>query len=182
MGATYRSPLRRSVRLRGYDYSSAGAYSVTLCTHLRECFLADINETIVTISEAGQLVEKCWLDIPDHFKDVTLDEFIVMPNHVHGIIIISGHGVGATHGSPSIRRAPPLGPKPNSLPAIIATFKGASGKRVNLLRDRKGAPVWQRNYYEHVIRNEADMDRIRDYIQMNPFRWLEDEENPSRKS
>ena len=167
---------RRSIRLKGYDYTRAGAYFVTLCTRERECSLGQIEDGIVILSEYGRLVERCWRDLPRHSPRVALDVFVVMPNHVHGVIWIVDIGRGTACRAPTVER---LGqPIPHSLPTIIRSFKSAVTKRINGLRATPSLPVWQRNYYERVIRDDDEWQRIREYIQMNPARWEEDENHP----
>ena len=112
-----------------------------------------------------------------HFAHVELDVSVVMPNHIHGIIILN-ESVGATHASP-LRNARGIGQVPGSLSAIVGSFKSASSRRINQLRGTPGTPVWQRGFYDHVIRNDEDLARIREYIATNPLRWSLDEENPS---
>jgi len=198
-----------SVRLPGYDYRREGAYFITVCAHTRsrtEPF-GRIVRGAPELTAMGQVVEACWLEIPDHFPFVALDAFVVMPDHLHGIVIIgeampvrAGHAgpprvgathatdggathptdvgathptdVGATHASPLPVPAPPRGPAPGSIPAIVGSFKSAAARRVNLLRGTPEEPVWQRNYHEHIIRNTRALRRIRRYIAENPGRWL----------
>jgi putative methionine-R-sulfoxide reductase with GAF domain/REP element-mobilizing transposase RayT len=126
------------------------------------------------LSPIGKIVSEYWKQIPDHHTDVTLDEFVVMPNHVHGIITI----VGARHASPNSVKP---GPKPRSLGSIIGSFKSAVTKKVDEIRNSSGASLWQRNYYEHIIRNERELNLIRQYIISNPLQWELDRENPAVK-
>lgn len=167
---------RRSIRLPGYDYSQPGAYFITICTHRRALLFGRIKETEILLHRAGAIVAKCWQEIPQHFPSVSLDQWIVMPNHLHGILVISDEptGVGARHASPL--------PQVAAISTVIGSFKSAAAKHVNAARRTPGAPVWQRNYYEHVVRNERALDRIRNYIAANPFEWSEDPENPSSSS
>jgi REP element-mobilizing transposase RayT len=167
-------PGRRSIRLPEYDYSGPGLYFVTICTDGRRCLFGEIVGQRMTLNESGRLVESCWREIPDHFSHIDLDDFVVMPNHLHGIVGIA-EPVGATHGSPP---GTARGPTHRSLGAIIGTFKTAVAQRINRLRRTTGVSVWQRNYYEHIIRNERALDAIRQYIAENPRRWGEDGENP----
>jgi putative transposase len=122
------------------------------------------------------------LAIPDHFPHVLLDEFVVMPNHVHGIIVIMPtHAVGATHASPlqnDDTPTRPRGPQRQSVGSIVGSFKSAATKRINEQRGTPGAPVWQRDYFEHIIRNDESLNRIREYILNNPLQWALDRENP----
>jgi REP element-mobilizing transposase RayT len=137
----------------------------------------------MALSKFGEIVAACWHDIPRHFQDVELDTFVIMPNHVHGIVVIARDNegardnVGATHASPPPR---PRGPKRQSVAAIVGSFKSASTRRINKLRGTPGVAGWQRDYYEHVIRNEDGLNRIREYIFTNPLRWALDRENPGR--
>lgn len=160
---------RRSTRLQAYDYAQAGAYFVTICA--RACLFGEISNNTMQTNQLGQIVEECWAAIPSHFPDVELDVFCLMPNHFHGIIVIS---VGATHASPLQRP----GPSSRSLGAIVGSFKSAATKRIRELKNMPNLVIWQRNYYEHVIRNDSDLDRIRTYIVNNPFQWANDENNP----
>lgn len=167
---------RRSVRLKEYDYASAGIYFVTICTYEKRCILGNVIAEKTSLSQTGAIVAKCWSRIPDHHPNVKLDEFVLMPNHVHGIIEI----VGATHASPLRNRKKP-GPPPASLGAIVGSFKSAVTKRVNETNNSPGASFWQRNYYERVIRNEKELKLIRQYIATNPLQWELDRENPQYK-
>jgi putative transposase len=176
---------RHSIRLKGYDYTQAGAYFVTVCTKDRACLFGDVADGEMRLNQIGYIVRQCWLAIPEHFPRVLLDEFMVMPNHVHGIIVIirATHNVGATHASPqpnaSPLRARPHGPQRQSVASIVGSFKSAATKRINEHRGTPGTPVWQRNYYEHIIRNDESLNRIRQYIMNNPLQWTLDRENPA---
>nr|WP_315862938.1 transposase [Thermosynechococcus sp. NK55a] len=290
---------RRSIRLKGYDYTQPGAYFITICTHDRACLFGEVVEGQMRLNEAGHIAQQCWTDIPNHFPHIQLDEFIIMPNHVHGILVIVHHvhHVGARHavpphgmpphgmpphgmpphgmpphgmpphgmpphgmpphgmpphgmpphgmpphgmpphgmpphgmpphgmpphgmpphgmpphgmpphgmpphgmpphgmpphGMPPHGMPPPPMASPNptveqfgkpvhgSLPTIVRSFKSATTRHINILRGTPGAPVWQRNYYEHIIRNEDALHRIRQYIATNPLRWHLDRENADR--
>ena len=164
---------RRSIRLRGYDYSRAGAYFVTVCAQERECVFGDVVSGRMVLNNSGRMVEKCWNDIPVHFPHVKSDEFIVMPNHVHGILLI----VGARHAVP----LPEQFGKPvsSSIPTVVRSFKSAATKQINQTRNNPGAKLWQRNYYEHIIREDDELNRIREYMISNPAQWESDPENPS---
>lgn len=174
---------RRSIRLKGYDYTQAGAYFVTICTKDRACLFGDVADGVMRLDQMGHIVRQCWLAIPDHFPHVLLDEFVVMPNHVHGIIVIMAtHDVGATHASPlqnDDTPTRPRGPQPRSVASIVGSFKSAAAKRINEHRGTPGAPIWQRNYYEHIIRDDESLNLIRNYIADNPLRWYLDRENPN---
>ncbi len=169
---------RRSIRLKGYDYAQAGAYFVTICTQDRECLFGDIVEGTMWLNDAGQMVEDEWSRTSAVRPNVQLDAFVVMPNHIHGIICIADDGRGTARRAPTVER---FGhPVRGSLPTIVRAFKSATTKHVNEMRQTPGVPVWQRNYYEHVIRDEYELDHIREYIVGNPARWEEDVNNPGR--
>jgi len=174
---------RRSIRLKGYDYTRAGAYFVTICTKDRACLFGDVADGVMRLNQMGHIVRQCWLAIPNHVPHVLLDEFVVMPNHVHGILVIMPtHDVGATHASPlqnDDTPTRPRGPQPQSVASIVGSFKSAATKRINHHRGTPGAPVWQRNYYEHIIRDDESLNLIRNYIADNPLRWQIDAENPN---
>jgi len=174
---------RRSIRLKGYDYTRAGAYFVTICTKDRACLFGDVADGVMRLNQMGHIVRQCWLAIPDHVPHVLLDEFVVMPNHVHGILVMMPtHDVGATHASPlqnDDTPARPRGPQPRSVASIVGSFKSAAAKRINEHHGTPGAPIWQRNYYEHIIRDDESLNSIRNYIADNPLRWQIDAEHPN---
>lgn len=252
---------RRSIRLRDYDYTQSGAYFVTLCTHERLPLFGAVVSGEMVCNVWGQIVQACWDEIPAHYPMVELDAFVVMPNHMHGIIVITGgdsvvtHSVGAqyiaplrsaasqqsqsstrmesaneksipmqsangqqvqaqsgddgvrvqlgddgvraqsggndvraqyiapvqppiqqstTPQQPPKRGATPNNVTPNSLGSIVRTFKAAVTRQINRLPDAPDHPLWQRNYYEHIIRNEAALNHIHAYIVSNPAKWAED--------
>ena len=194
---------RRSMRLPGYDYSQAGAYFVTICTRGRVCVLGDVVDGRVRLSEFGRLAHSVWSELPRHYSHVRLDAWVVMPNHVHGIVMLepSDDVVGAgLKPAPTIEnelpsmvldasrsrrvdrtvlKPAPTGRRQHGLPEVVRAFKTYSARRINAARGATGTPFWQRNYYEHVIRDEESLDRIREYIVYNPARWDEDPENPA---
>jgi REP element-mobilizing transposase RayT len=247
---------RRSIRLKGYDYARAGAYFITICTRDRACIFGDVAAGKMRLNELGKIVQATWNHLPDHYQ-VELDAFVVMPNHVHGIVVIPGTMAGTgTHpdaGDPpdpvgaGLKPAPtspavpnvhatsspavpnvhatsspavpnvhatsspavpnvhatsspavPNNPVPSSpavpdnpaassgtrpkhhgLPEIVRGFKTFSARRINERRHMPGTPVWQRNYYEHIIRDGAALRRIRRYIANNPAQWVFDRNRPS---
>lgn len=170
-------PQRRSIRLAGYDYAQAGAYFVTICTQDRACLFGDVVNGNMRLNVLGQIVDQCWRGIPAHGEHAVLDAFVVMPNHIHGIIAIVP--VGATHASPALSTPiNPPGPKPKSIAAIIGSFKSAATRRINEVRQTLGMSVWQRNYYERIIRDEHALDAARRYVQDNPAKWEQDSEKP----
>ena len=164
---------RRSIRLKGYDYSQSGAYFVTICVQNRESLFGNIVGGKMVLNEAGRIADSCWNAIPDHFPHVALDEYVIMPNHVHGILFITNHpkaSVGAKDFSP-VR---PHGTS-GTIGSVVRGFKIGVTK---WFRSRHGEGIiWQRNYYEHIIRNDNDLNAIREYIICNPERWETDREN-----
>jgi REP element-mobilizing transposase RayT len=161
---------RRSVRLKDFDYAAAGAYFVTICTHDRLCTLGEIEDGAVQPSHAGEIVERTWLALAERFANVELDAFVVMPNHVHGVLHLVGAQFIAPNPPANVPRTAPLG-------EIVRSFKAASTRLIRTSGDEDFA--WQRGYYEHVVRNDADLRRIREYIEANPMRWDDDPENPA---
>ena len=168
---------RRSIRLKGYDYAQAGAYFITVVTCDRECLFGDVAESEMRLNDYGSIVQDEWTKSAVLRPRVMLDAFVVMPNHIHGIIALADDdGRGTLQRAPTIERFGK--PTSDSIPTILRLFKSATTKRINEMRDTPGMPVWQRNYYEHIIRNESSLDRIRQYISDNPARWAIDRENP----
>lgn len=165
-----KNPVRRSIRLRGFDYTRQGAYFVTICAHHRACLFGEIVDDEMRCNTNGRLVHDIWTGLSEHYRHIELDAFVVMPNHFHGIVFLTG----------SDSRPVPATTQP--LTEVIRGFKTFSARRINQSRSTPGKAVWQRSYYDHVIRNEAGLDRIRQYIVENPARWAEDPENPSRRS
>ncbi|UCE65480.1 MAG: transposase [Candidatus Zixiibacteriota bacterium] len=159
MSKSTKFPKRKnSLRLKGYDYSQNNAYFVTICTKNRELS--------IKTDEIRLIIRQVWDNLPDHYDNIILDEFVVMPNHVHGIIIIQDDAVGA-----DLRSA-------RSLSEIIRAFKSFSTREINKYLKTSGQSFWQRNYYDHVIRDEKDLYSKRKYIRENPLKWELDEENP----
>ena len=177
---------RQSIRLRGYDYTQAGAYFVTIVVSDRECLFGDISDDEMRLNNYGRVVAAEWQKIPARFPHVTTDVSIVMPNHMHGIIVINGKGEASANNIPSsclsgnegFAPARPTGTTSGSLGAIVQNFKSTSTRQINVLRHAPGLPLWQRNYYERVIRDERELNRIREYILNNPLKWALDAENP----
>ena len=167
---------RRSIRLKDYDYSQAGAYFVTLCIRNKECILGKVVDGEMMLNAYGRLVEEEWIKTADMRRNVGLDVFVVMPNHFHGILAIVDKCRGTVHRAPTQEQF--AKPTSGSLPTIVRYFKSAVTRRINELRGIPYKPVWQRNYYEHVIRNENDLNEIREYIVNNPLKWDLDSENP----
>lgn len=170
---------RRSIRLKGYDYTGSGAYYVTIVTHRRACLFGEIVNGEMRLSEVGRITEACWRAIREHFPQAELGAFVVMPNHIHGILILHGHAAESPHvGAQHV--APLHGPSPRVIPgsvgAIVRAYKSSVTRQI--VQHRGGAPViWQRNYYEHIIRDERDHQNVYNYILANPFNWETDDEN-----
>ena len=179
-------PGRRSIRLAGYDYTLAGAYFVTICTWNKEILFGDVRGDEMRLNEFGRVVWDEWERTEVVRSKVSLDAFVVMPNHVHGIVVIRDVGGGKTptqHTSVGAQRAATLpanlpNVKPGSLGAIVRAFKSAVTRRINIMRHTPGAPVWQRNYYDRIIRDEVELNNIRLYIESNPGNWKQDEQYP----
>ena len=172
---------RKSIRLPGFDYSQPGAYFITVCTRNRASILGDVTEGKLCLSAAGRLAQAVWEELPQHYPHVHLDAWTVMPNHVHGIAILKSDSVdhvGADSVGPVGAGLKPAPTQRHGLPEIVRAFKTFSARRINALQGTAGTALWQRNYFEHVIRDEAALDRIRQYIADNPARWHEDPENP----
>jgi REP element-mobilizing transposase RayT len=167
------------MRLTEYDYSQPGSYFLTLCTNSRQCLFGEITDGEIKLSQTGRIVTDCWESIPSHFPDASLDVYTIMPNHVHGIITLSGNK-RASHDLPLQNRQKP-GASHSSIPAIIGLFKSSVTRHINdmQLANSTHPKIWQRNYYEHVIRNETELNSIREYIQHNAAGWAEDENNPA---
>jgi putative transposase len=149
---------RRRLRLPDFNYRQPGSYFVTICTFGRHCVLGEIVDEQMSLSRSGAVIRSLWRSLPDHHDGVSIDEFVVMPNHLHGIVQLAENEV--------------------SLPTLIGAFKSLSTKAVNTANATPGCRLWQRSYHEHVIRDEAARDRIRGYIQNNPLKWHIDRENP----
>ena len=171
---------RRSTRCKEYDYSQPGYYFVTICLHDKtQNMFGDITNTIMVENDFAGIVRRCWQNLPKHYTNIALDEFVIMPNHVHGIIIIQDYRLNNSNGrddpAPTVqnqKRAPALG-------NIVAYLKYDSTKHINMLRDST-KPVWQRNFHDHIIRDEKSLWMIRGYIDNNPAQWAVDKDNMNR--
>ena len=150
-------PQRKSPRLQGYDYSQSGGYFITICTHERKHMFGKIDDAIMMLSESGQIANDCWIAVPEHYPDVTLGDFVIMPNHMHGILYLMGDD---TTFKPVVGH-------------VIRGYKGAVTARIRKQESSKRI-VWQSRYYDHVIRDDIDELRIRTYIQNNVGKWADD--------
>jgi len=184
---------RRSIRLKGYDYRQAGAYFVTICTQDRAFLFGQVVHDEIQLNDAGKMVYDVWNDLPAFYPGVQTDAFIVMPNHIHGIIILVGAGPRvcpdsdprACPGQPQELEQPQGVAPALGLPDIVHRFKTMTTRRYADGVKRLGwepfrGRLWQRNYYERIIRNEESLNRIRGYILTNPMRWALARENPHR--
>ena len=169
---------RQSIRLKGYDYAQPGAYFVTVVTYQRECLFGDVVNGEMVLNTFGNCVRDEWFRTSDLRSNIELydEEMVVMPNHVHGIIWIIDSDQG--RGAASLRPYQRSNVVPDSLGAIVRAFKSAVTYRINGMRDTRNAKVWQRNYYEHIIRDEEELINICNYIDTNPLNWLEDQLYP----
>jgi REP element-mobilizing transposase RayT len=186
---------RRSIRLKDYDYRQNGAYFVTICSHERLCLFGAVADGEMALNEWGGIIQACWNEIPAHYPMVELDGFVVMPNHVHGIVVITGgddvNRRGMIYHAPTNANAPTNTNAPtnanaptntrafskpiaNSLSSMMGTFKAAVTRHIRRLMDAPDHPIWQRNYYEHIIRNEQALNTVRAYVVNNPAKWAED--------
>lgn len=203
---------RRSIRLKGYDYTSVGSYFITICTFQRECLFGTITDGEMQLNQYGKIVHSHWQNLPKYHPRLELDEFVIMPNHIHGILFLidnndisSDHhnsvgagladnfevNAGATCKTRPYKISIPTKPAPTNnlatennhgIPEIIRGFKTFSARRVNQIRHTSGIPVWQRNYYDHIIRDETSLQKIRQYIQTNPNLWQVDQLHPNNPS
>ena len=163
---------RRRMRLEGYDYRQAGAYFVTVCTQGRACVFGSVADGAMILNDAGALVQEEWCSLPARFPHVCLDTYVVMPNHIHGIIVVDMGGRAPASG------VPPLGEIVGAFKSVT-TLKYVRGVKCAGWRPFDGR-LWQRGYYEHIIRAEESLGKIREYISNNPQQWLLDSENPQR--
>ena len=172
---------RRSTRLKHFDYRRCVAYFVTICVADRACVFGEVVDGEMRLSRRGMIARDCWLDIPNHHPHVELDEFVIMPNHLHGIVLFVGDATGMfpVVATPASRPSLATGPAVGSLGAVIGSYKSAVTRNINRHRPGAATGMWQHNYYDHIIRNDFARDRIGDYILMNPLRWAQDEHNPT---
>lgn len=165
---------RRSIRLKNYDYTQEGAYFITICTKNKQCIFGEIEQGEIKLNVLGTIAYECWQEIPQHFPHVKLDSFVIMPNHVHGILWIDR----LIHSDREPREYGKM--VAGSIPCVIRSYKSAVTKKINHICDHKGtSSVWQRNFYEHIHRSEESLEVVRRYIISNPLNWDDDSENPS---
>jgi putative transposase len=154
---------RRSIRLKGYDYSQNGLYFITICTHRRQHLFGQITKGIMRVNSMGAIVHDEWRNTARIRSDIRLHEFIAMPNHIHGIVEIVGDDVDEGRGMHASR-----------VGNVVRGYKSSITRRINELRDISGGPIWQRNYHESIIRNEMSYLKVSTYIRNNPRKWSED--------
>ena len=177
---------RRSIRLPDYDYSQAGAYFVTIVAWHRECLFGDVVNKEIVLSKFGLIAKQQWEKLPERFPNIELGAYMIMPNHMHGIIeILAGRGTAGNLNDldgelfcRALTREQFQRPVKGSIPTIVRSYKSSVSYRINLMRNTDGVSVWQRNYYEHIIRSEQDLQNKTDYIEANPMLWDDDDENP----
>jgi REP element-mobilizing transposase RayT len=181
---------RCSIRLRNFDYASAGAYFVTICSQGRECLFGEVGDGVMAVNDAGLMVESVWSGLSERFSGIELDAFVIMPNHVHFILFLVGAPlVGALSSEGALPFANEQNtragtrPVPTTVGDIVGAFKSVTTHEYSIGVTKSGWPqfpgrLWQRNYFERIIRNDKELDKFRSYILRNPDRWAEDEENP----
>lgn len=196
-----RGKQRRSIRLQGYDYSSPGWYVLTICTEGRKLLFGEIQNDSLLTNTYGGIAYACWNMLPAHFPNLLLDCFVLMPNHIHGIVCLLDN-VGAQHAAPlpNHHHAVPSGNrgkenlagkdvsntkkgvtdslKPGSLPVVVRSYKSAVTRQINRIRNAPGISVWQRNYHERIIRSDQELFSFRRYIVENPINWDKDKYHP----
>jgi REP element-mobilizing transposase RayT len=169
---------RRSIRLQGYDYSQNGCYFITICTQDHISLFGKVYVGKMIKNIYGNMVEHTWKDLTKHNHHVKLDEFIVMPNHIHGIVILDNN-FGLTYSGAGLEPAPTNTiHKYHGIPEIVRQLKTFSARHINKIRNSPGDRVWQRNYYERIIRNEREYLNVVKYIIENPLKWDSDKNNP----
>ncbi|MFH1321660.1 MAG: transposase [Bacteroidota bacterium] len=181
---------RKSLRLKGFDYSRPGAYSITLCTQNRECLFGEIMNNEMIYNEYGLIVKQEWIKSEEIRNEIKLDVYQIMPNHLHAIVWIINVGDDIycrdkrpfipTINKPGTKQIPKM--RPRSLSSLMAGFESSATKKINQLRSSPGCKVWQYNFYDHIIRNKQELYRIGQYIIDNPKNWKNDEHNPKTYS
>ena len=188
---------RRSIRFKGYDYTQAGLYFITICCQNRACLFGEIENGKMMLNDAGAIANDCWLNIPNHFPNAILHEYVIMPNHVHGIIELVGannhspvselHSPKTNHHSPNIpvigdnrvKNVSPLRSPSKTVGSVVRGFKIGVTKWMRQNTDT--FYIWQRNYWEHIIRDDISYENISQYIINNPTKWNNDKLNPHLK-
>jgi REP element-mobilizing transposase RayT len=166
---------RKHLRLPDFDYARAGGYFVTICVKDKEQVLGNVVSEQTQLSSLGKVTQDVWNGLPKRYGNIKLDEFVIMPNHFHGIVWILGESSHMGSGGEGLRPSPTNANKPIGLPEIIRAFKSFSSREINKYRKTQGSQFWQRGYHEHILRNEDDLYQHRAYIQNNPLKWALDE-------
>ncbi|MCU1342754.1 MAG: hypothetical protein JWN92_2177 [Candidatus Acidoferrum typicum] len=181
---THRSQkARRSIRLPGFAYSRQGNYFITICADRRRCLFGRIDENGTVLTKIGEIIKECWIEIPQHFPDVGIESYGVMPNHLHGILVVNPTSLDVSPQPRLTLTAESFGkPVSGSIPTIIRSFKAAVTERVQQSGPLISGAGWHRGYFERVLRHSREFVNAKDYIIKNPLRWAFDEENPERKS
>lgn len=172
-------PRRKSPRLQGYDYAQEGAYFVTICTYERAYLFGDVVDGNIQLSMMGQLAHDLWMTISDHRQNVELDAFVVMPNHVHGIVLIfdqpQNHvGLRRASATAPLSTSHSKGTRSGTLSVIIGAYKSAVTRSINQVMGLHAPIIWQESFHDHIIRNEQSLNTIRQYVDNNPARWSDD--------
>jgi putative transposase len=182
----------RSIRLRGHDYSGGGAYFITICAQDKKCLFGRVAEGEMILNEAGRTIQRVWELLPKRFPTIVLDVFQLMPNHLHGILVIPGAGLepalALATGAPIIQPGPKAAgtasqgtaSRTPTMGGVVGAFKSIATIEVNRFQSCVGRRLLQENFYEHIIRSVDSLEKIRSYIRQNPMRWFEDPENPDR--
>ncbi|MBF0227964.1 MAG: transposase [Desulfobacterales bacterium] len=163
---------RRSIRLKNYDYSKSGLYFITICTQNKLNLFGQIKNNEMILNEYGRIVYDEWIKSAEIRNEIELDKFVIMPNHFHGIVMI--YRDCKFKGDQPVAPTKICGPKKKSIGSLISGYKSSVTKKINILRNTPGINVWQRNYYEHIIRNDDIYNKIAEYIMYNPITWQED--------
>jgi len=172
----------KSARLEGYDYSREGLYFITICTKNREDYFGEIKNSKMILSNLGTIADIFWHEIKNHTKNTILHEFIVMPNHIHGIIeIVDHHGCSKDDAcivsTVMVSPLQNISPKSGTISRIVGSYKSAVSKHAHRLKYEFS---WQPRYWDHIIRNEKEYYRISDYIKKNPNKWHDDKLNEGK--
>ena len=177
---------RRSIRLKGHDYSKPGYYHVTICSQDRECLFGEIIDRKMTLNEIGEIIDMQWRNLSVKYPRIGNNDYVIMPNHLHRIIHIQRRGGvappvdGKSPGNPGAGTAP-LHKTPN-LGQIVGFLKYITTKLVNTMYETPGKKLWQRGFFDQILRNETDVYEIRTYIKNNPRNWIDDEYNPENEN
>ncbi len=181
---------RRSIRLKSWDYATPGAYFVMIVSRHHDCRFGEIVNDVMQLNAAGEIVAAAWEALPERFSNIELDEWIVMPNHLHGIVLLTGSVVGAPLVGAQDLNAE--GQRAGTSPAptlgdVLGAFKSiTTNEYIRGVRELSWPPfvkrIWQRNYHEHIIRNDRELDAVRTYIFNNPLQWALDRDNPANVS